>query len=112
MLRHEGALALVLSAGCWLARPRPEALGQARDLDSSRLDVALAALPNPTVTYQHGVDHVRRAVADGVAQAGVLLRPATVDQIVSIAHGGERMPPKTTFFTPKPRTGVVFRDLR
>jgi uncharacterized protein (DUF1015 family) len=73
--------------------------------------VALAALPSPTVVYQHGVDHVRAAVASGEAQAGVLLRPATVAQIVDIAHGGERMPPKTTFFAPKPRTGVVFRDL-
>ena len=41
----------------------------------------------------------------------MLLRPATVAQIVAIADGGERMPPKTTFFFPKPRTGVVFRTL-
>jgi uncharacterized protein (DUF1015 family) len=86
-------------------------MGDARDLDSSRLDVALAALPSPTVVYQHGVDNIRACVARGEAQAGVLLRPATVAQIVDIAHGGERMPPKTTFFYPKPRTGIVFRDL-
>jgi uncharacterized protein (DUF1015 family) len=36
----------------------------------------------------------------------------TVAQIVAIAHGGERMPPKSTFFWPKPRTGVVLRSLR
>ena len=46
-------------------------------------------------------------MSSGAAQAGVLLRPATVAQIVDIAHGGERMPPKTTFFHPKPRTGLV-----
>jgi uncharacterized protein (DUF1015 family) len=40
------------------------------------------------------------------------LRPATVEQIAAVSHGGERMPPKTTFFWPKPRTGVVFRPLR
>ncbi len=50
-------------------------------------------------------------MATGEAQAGVLLRPASVAQIIDIAHGGERMPPKTTFFHPKPRTGVVFRLL-
>jgi uncharacterized protein (DUF1015 family) len=110
-LQQAGGLAVVLPDGCWVARPRPDAMAGARDLDSSRLDVALAALPSPTVVYQHGVDHVRAAVAAGEAQAGVLLRPATVDQIVEIAHGGERMPPKTTFFAPKPRTGIVFRDL-
>jgi uncharacterized protein (DUF1015 family) len=32
-----------------------------------------------------------------------------VAQIVEIANGGERMPPKTTFFHPKPRTGPVLR---
>ena len=32
-----------------------------------------------------------------------------VAQIAAIAHGGDRMPPKTTFFWPKPRTGFVFR---
>jgi hypothetical protein len=41
----------------------------------------------------------------------VLLRPASVAQIEATAHGGERMPPKTTFFHPKLRTGLVFRDL-
>ncbi len=50
-------------------------------------------------------------MADGDAQFGVLLRPATVAQIEDTAHGGERMPPKTTFFHPKPPTGLVFRAL-
>jgi uncharacterized protein (DUF1015 family) len=35
----------------------------------------------------------------------------SVDQILAIAHGGERMPPKSTFFHPKPRTGLVLRLL-
>ena len=110
-LQEAGGLGLVTPDGSWSLRPRPEAMGEARDLDSSRLDVALAALENVQVVYQHGVDHVRAAVAAGEAQVGVLLRPATVGQILEIAHGGERMPPKTTFFAPKPRTGLVFRDL-
>ena len=86
-------------------------MADARDLDSGRLDVALAALPPHELTYQHGADNVRAVVATGEAQAAVLLRPATVAQIAATAHGGERMPPKTTFFHPKPRTGQVFRDL-
>ncbi len=106
-----GALCLVTPGGELLVRPRPEALADARDLDSARLDVALAALPDHTLRFQHGVDNVRRAVASGEAQAGVLLRPATVPQIEATAHGGERMPPKTTFFHPKPKTGLTFRLL-
>jgi uncharacterized protein (DUF1015 family) len=106
-----GALTLVLPDREVLLRPRPDALADARDLDSSRLDVGLAALPPHALSYQHGVDNVRAAVASGAAQAGVLLRPATVAQIEATAHGGERMPPKTTFFHPKPKTGLVFRSL-
>lgn len=111
VMAAEGAVTLVLPDREVLLRPRPEALGQARDLDSSRLDVALAALPAHNLRFQHGVANVRAAVGSGAAQAGVLLRPATVAQIEATAHGGERMPPKTTFFHPKPKTGLVFRSL-
>jgi uncharacterized protein (DUF1015 family) len=109
-MEAEGALCLITADGAWLLLPTDavdEATG--RDLDSSRLDVALASLPEHTLTFQHGVEQVVRAVEKGDAQAGVLLRPATVGQIVEIANGGERMPPKTTFFHPKPRTGPVLR---
>lgn len=110
-MAEAGCLTLVLPDREVLLRPRPAALADARDLDSSRLDVGLAALPDHQLSFQHGVDNARAAVASGAAQAGVLLRPATVAQIEATAHGGERMPPKTTFFHPKPKTGLVFRSL-
>jgi uncharacterized protein (DUF1015 family) len=106
-----GCLTLVLPEREVLLRPRPDALADARDLDSSRLDVGLESLPPHDLRFQHGVEHVRRAVAAGEAQAGVLLRPVTVAQIEATAHGGERMPPKSTFFHPKPKTGLVFRSV-
>jgi uncharacterized protein (DUF1015 family) len=105
----------VQPSGEMLLRPRHDVLADVRDLDSARLDAALAGLGDglgePTLTFQHGADNVRRAVAQDEAQAGVLLRPATVAQIEATAHGGERMPPKTTFFHPKLKTGLVFRSL-
>lgn len=107
-----GALALVTADGCWLLRPKAATTAAAaHDLDSSRLDVALASLPEHGLVFQHGWDLATAAVEKGDAQAAVLLRPATVDQIAAIAHGGERMPPKTTFFFPKLATGLVFRSL-
>lgn len=112
VLEEAGALAVLSPGGAHLLRPRMERFADTRDLDSSRLDRALEGLDGITVTYQHGVDNVRAAVAQGSADLGVLLRPVTVAQIVAIAHGGERMPPKSTFFWPKPRTGVVLRSLR
>lgn len=108
-MASQGCLVLVEPDHTSLLTPRPEAMAGLRDLDTVRLDAALTGLPPHELVYQHGVDHVVAAVTGGDAQAGVLLRPAQIRQIVDIAHGGERMPPKTTFFHPKPRTGVVFR---
>ena len=105
-----GALALVTAKGAWLLKPRPDTDAAAEhDLDSSRLDVALATRADIDVTYQHGVANVLDAVTSGRAQAGVLLRPATVQQIAAAGHARVRMPEKTTFFSPKLRTGMVFR---
>ncbi len=106
------ALAVLTGDGVWLARPR-QAVAEAatHDLDSSRLDVARAELPSHQVVYQHGWDNCAAAVAGRTATAAVLLRPATVRQIAAISRGGVRMPPKTTFFWPKPRTGMVVREL-
>ncbi|MDQ6613616.1 MAG: DUF1015 domain-containing protein [Actinomycetota bacterium] len=106
------SLALVTPGGTWLLHPRPETTAAARqDLDSSRLEVALAALPEHELVYQHHWDLASGAVDRGEAQAAVLLRPVTVEQIASTGRGGERMPPKSTFFWPKPRTGFVFREV-
>ena len=111
-MEEAGGLAVLTRDGAWLARPRESVVRAAtHDLDSSRLDVALAALPPHQLTFQHGWDNGAAAVAAGLADAAVLLRPASVKQIADISHGGVRMPPKTTFFYPKPRTGMVVREL-
>ena len=107
-----GSLALVTAGGTWLLRPT-EATEAASEhsLDSSRLDVALASLPPHGLTYQHGVEETVAEVEAGRAQGAVFLRPASVTQIAEVGRGAARMPPKTTFFTPKPRTGMVFRSV-
>lgn len=106
-----GALALLLDGAIWLLRPRSEAFEGVDDLDSARLDLALAALPTHTVRYQHGFGRVAAEVSAGRARAGVFLRPASVETIARMAHERRLMPPKTTFFAPKPCTGLVLRPL-
>jgi uncharacterized protein (DUF1015 family) len=110
---HEAeAVALVTKRGVWLARASMATVaGATHDLDSSRLDVALGTWPAHELGYQHGWEDCAAAVDSGAAQAAVLLRPASVAQIAAISHGGVRMPAKTTFFWPKPRTGLVLREL-
>lgn len=107
----DGALVLVEPDRARALRPRPGAFDDVRDLDTSRVDAALAGLPDHELRYQHGVHEIAAAVTGGAAQYGILVRPATVEAIAATADGGERMPPKTTFFHPKPRTGPVFRGL-
>lgn len=98
-----GAAALVhLDATTWPALD---------DLDSARLAAALADLGTHELAYQHGTDRAQAAVVDGAADWAVLIRPVTVAAIEANAHTGDRMPPKSTFFHPKPRTGIVFRPL-
>ena len=102
-----GELGVVTPAGSFRLRPRNDD----GTLDTVRLDEALAAFPEHTLSFQHGVANVVDAVANGRAEAGVLLRPVGVPEIAAVADAGDRMPPKTTFFWPKPRTGAVFRSL-
>jgi uncharacterized protein (DUF1015 family) len=111
-MQEAGAAVLVTPDGVWLARASPATVAAAEhDLDSSRLDVARRDWPAHELHYQHGWELCAEAVSSGAAQAAVLLRPATVGQIAAISHGGVRMPAKTTFFWPKPRTGLVLREL-
>lgn len=108
-LVNAGGLGMITAAGSFVLSPRDGAFDDDVELDTVRLEVAVAALINADVTYQHGVANVANAVAEGDAEIAFLMRPATIGQISAIAHGGERMPPKTTFFAPKPSTGIVFR---
>jgi uncharacterized protein (DUF1015 family) len=106
-----GALCLVHrdGTGTWLT-PRPEAFAGVRSLDGALLEHALrdTALD---VSYQHGVQHVVDLVRSGEVEAGVLIRPTGIDEIRRTADEGLLMPPKSTFFTPKLRTGLVMRPL-
>jgi uncharacterized protein (DUF1015 family) len=107
-----GGLGLIYGAKHYLLVPKPNVEAEAEAaLDSSRLDVALAGIGSHNLEYQHGAGIAAAAVASGRADAAVLLRPATVSQIADTAHSGRRMPPKTTFFQPKPRTGMVYRPV-
>ncbi len=106
-LVDRGRLGLLTRDGFAYLRPRA-----ADDrIDSETLADALAALPAHELTYQHGVANVAAAVANGDADAAVLLRPVSVTQIQAVARARGRMQPKSTFFWPKPRTGAVLRSL-
>ncbi|MDQ3979841.1 MAG: DUF1015 domain-containing protein [Actinomycetota bacterium] len=109
MARAE-ALALVTADQAHLLHPRPEAVGDAM-VDTELLDPALDHLPPHTVGYHHDLSTVLALLDKGEAQAAILVRPVTVDQIATAAAAGRRLPQKTSFFHPKLRTGLAFRLL-
>jgi uncharacterized protein (DUF1015 family) len=111
-LGESRALALIMPSGAWLLSPKdgtPEAAGA--DLDSSMVALVIAELPDHELEFFNSWQDGMRAVASEQAQAVVLLRPVTVEQIQRWARDRRQMPPKSTYFFPKPRTGMVFRDL-
>jgi uncharacterized protein (DUF1015 family) len=63
------------------------------------------------VGYEHDVEDALAAAARTGGTA-VLLNPTPVEAVASVAGSGDRMPRKSTLFTPKPSTGLVIRDHR
>jgi uncharacterized protein (DUF1015 family) len=63
------------------------------------------------VGYHHSLDQALHTTA---RQPGVVVavQPPTVGEVMEAAAQGIRMPRKSTSFAPKPRMGVVMRDLR
>lgn len=94
----------------WMT-PKVGVFDSVRELDSARLEYALAGVDH-TVGYQHGATEVQELVASGRATAAILIRPVSVAEIRRTADEGLLMPPKSTFFTPKLRTGLVMRELK
>jgi uncharacterized protein (DUF1015 family) len=72
---------------------------------------ALWGLPDDVdhVGYEHDVADALVAAAR-TAGTAVLLNPTSVSAVGAVAAAGERMPRKSTLFTPKPATGLLLRD--
>ncbi|HEY4653963.1 MAG TPA: DUF1015 domain-containing protein, partial [Cyclobacteriaceae bacterium] len=55
---------------------------------------------------------LQRRVNSGGMKAAFALYPVSMQQLVDIADSGNIMPPKTTWFEPKLRSGLVVHSLR
>lgn len=77
------------------------------------LVTALWGLPDDIehVGYEHSAE-AALAAASRTGGTAVLLNPTPVEAVAAVAGAGERMPRKSTLFTPKPSTGLVIRDHR
>ena len=64
-----------------------------------------------SLRYVHLLSEVLDAVAAGQCDLACLVPAATAQHLQQIAKGGERMPPKSTYFYPKILTGLVFNPI-
>jgi uncharacterized protein (DUF1015 family) len=104
----------------WLLQPRIEVLEKAladepemlRTVDAAIVERVIAPRwPDASWTFRHDAEEIVTQVRNGSFDAGLVLRPPSVATTRAAASARVRMPQKTTFFYPKPRTGLVFRDL-
>ena len=58
-----------------------------------------------------GLGELKRRVDSGEMRMALALYPVTMQQIIDIADSGNIMPPKTTWFEPKLRSGLVIHEL-
>ncbi|MCC8145548.1 MAG: DUF1015 domain-containing protein [Bacteroidales bacterium] len=58
-----------------------------------------------------GLDELKRRVDSGEMIAALALYPVSMKQLMDIADTGNIMPPKTTWFEPKLRSGLVIHKL-
>jgi uncharacterized protein (DUF1015 family) len=113
----------VYAGGCWYAADLPAASGdRAVDrLDVSRLQAGLLApvfgiddpSSDPAIDYVPdpvGLDALMaRCDADGAV--GFVMHATSVAELMAVADANELMPPKSSYFEPKPRSGVFVRRL-
>ena len=93
----------------------------ARTLDLAALHVAVLkdrlgisaddVAAGKRLAYTRDEAEARRQVANGDAQAAILVRPTRLDQLAEVAMAGDVMPQKSTYFHPKLLTGMVFNPL-
>jgi uncharacterized protein (DUF1015 family) len=108
-------------AGRWYALalgPAPADLSPADRLDVSRLqDGVLGPIlgigdvrSDPRIDFVgggRGTSELERLVSSGRAAVAFSLHPVGVDDLMTIADGGGIMPPKSTWFEPKLRDGLL-----
>ena len=80
--------------------------------DQGELDVELVDRHGlDGIAYTARAEDAVGAVDRGDADVAFLLREPRVDDVFAVALRGERMPAKSTYFYPKPLSGLVFHPL-
>ena len=58
-----------------------------------------------------GLGELKKRVDSGEMKLALALYPVSMKQLIDIADSGAIMPPKTTWFEPKLRSGLIIHEL-
>ena len=100
--RGPGTIGVAHRDGCWTMASKDSP-------DTAFLADQVLGPAGVPVRYEHDTAAFLEAIAEG--WLGFVLAPTPLDLVLEHALAGKRMPPKTTLFWPKPRTGLLLRDL-
>ena len=68
---------------------------------------------DPTIDFVGGIrgtDELERRVDDGDADMAISMYPTSIEELVAVSDEGSLMPPKSTWFEPKLRSGMLVHD--
>jgi uncharacterized protein (DUF1015 family) len=114
MMDHYGAWWLTVADAAAERAALPEDRSAAwRDLDVAVLHSLVfdRLLGGVSPRFVHSPIEAHDEVRSGRASLAFLLAPMPFESVRAVAEAGDAMPPKSTFFIPKPATGVVMRAL-
>lgn len=84
-------------------RLRRDVIGHVLGVDELDTDSDVDYVPAPT-----GIDELVRR-CDGDGRIGFVVHPTDIADLMAVARAGELMPPKSSYFAPKPRSGLFLR---
>ena len=58
-----------------------------------------------------GTDELEKLVNEGKAAVAFSLNPTTIEDLLRVSDAGEIMPPKSTWFEPKLRDGLLIHEI-
>ena len=106
--------------GKWFAMtlPSTEASAVVNDLDVSRLSESILApllgitdpRRDPNIDFVGGIrgtEELEKRVDSGEAQFAISMFPTSIQELVDVSDAGLLMPPKSTWFEPKLRSGLL-----
>ena len=122
---HRGSFGLYLDGEWSLLTAKPEIVPENDAV--GRLDVAILTerllkpvlgIGDPRTDKRldfvggiRGMEELERRVDGGRAAVAFALWPTSLDEVMAVADAGEVMPPKSTWFEPKLRSGLVVQTL-